>query len=123
MRTLYIAALVFTTFHTAHAGALNLVYNIRNELSIFVVVGVGLAMVLFIMGLIGFLASAGDQSAHDKGRQRMVWGIIALFFMVSIWGIVNILQTMLGAGWNQGCTPTKIQVNSSSGGPYIDECL
>jgi hypothetical protein len=122
MRILYIFTLLLAVPNLTHAGAIGLVRNITDELGIFVAVGIGIAMVLFMFGMIGFLAASGDQSAHDKGRQRMIWGIIALFFMVSIWGIVNIIQTLIGANVERGCTPTEIDV-SRTGGGYIQECL
>ncbi|PIR83701.1 hypothetical protein COU18_03440, partial [Candidatus Kaiserbacteria bacterium CG10_big_fil_rev_8_21_14_0_10_51_14] len=32
----------------------------------------------------------------SKGLQTMIWGIVAIFVMVSIWGLVRILQSTLG---------------------------
>lgn len=54
---------------------------------------VGLAVVLFFWGLVKYLWSiTGDTKEHEEGRQIMVWGVIAIFVMVSIWGIVAMLQ-------------------------------
>jgi hypothetical protein len=54
---------------------------------------VGLAVALFFWGIVKYLwSAAGDIKAHEEGRKMMAWGVIAIFVMVSIWGIVAILQ-------------------------------
>ena len=56
---------------------------------------VGVAVIVFIWGLITFIAKAGDETARKEGKTRMIWGVIALFVMVSIWGIVSYIGTTL----------------------------
>ena len=56
-----------------------------------------LALLGFIYGAIKFIYSAGDERARDAGKKTMVWGILALFFMVAVWGMVKVLkQTFFG---------------------------
>lgn len=59
---------------------------------------VGAALIVFIWGLIKFIGTAGDETGRTEGKQRMLWGIIALFVIVSIWGIVTFLQDATGTG-------------------------
>ncbi len=54
-----------------------------------------IALLVFFWGLARFILKAGEQEARDEGKQIMKWGIVALFVMVSIWGIVSFLQTDL----------------------------
>jgi hypothetical protein len=54
-----------------------------------------LALVFFIVGLIRFVIAADEEKRKD-GKSMMWWGIIALFVIVSIWGIVNFIGTNLG---------------------------
>lgn len=57
-----------------------------------------LALLFFIWGLAQFIWAAG-QGNEDKikaGKQLMFWGVIALFVMVSIWGIVEVLGRDFG---------------------------
>jgi hypothetical protein len=56
------------------------------------VVIVALAFLTFLWGLARFILSAGDEKAIDDGKKIMLWGTIALFVMVSVWGIVEILE-------------------------------
>lgn len=57
---------------------------------------IGIALIVFMWGLIIFMTHGGDERAHEEGRQRIVWGIIILFVVVSVWGIVNLLQRIVG---------------------------
>ncbi len=57
---------------------------------------VAIALVLFIWGLAVFIFRADDETERAKGRQLMIWGIISLFVIVSIWGIVVILRNLFG---------------------------
>ena len=53
-----------------------------------------LAIVVFFWGLIKYLWSMGAEDAHE-GLKIMFWGIVAVFVMVSIWGIIRLLQSSL----------------------------
>lgn len=37
-----------------------------------------------------------NEEKRKQGKQYMIWGIIALFVMVSIWGLVAILTNTFG---------------------------
>lgn len=62
---------------------------------------VALALLYFFWGLASYILAAGDEEAKAKGRSIMIGGIIALFVIVSIWGIVNVLGNTLGIGQGQ----------------------
>ena len=51
------------------------------------------AIIYFLWGLTKFITTAGgDAEAHESGRNIMIWGVIAIFVMASVWGLVKILQ-------------------------------
>lgn len=52
---------------------------------------VALALLYFFYGLAKFILYSDDEAKRKENRNIMVWGIIALFVMVSIWGIINVL--------------------------------
>jgi hypothetical protein len=52
-----------------------------------------LAVFYFLWTLANYVRKAGEEQA--EARQQMIWGIIILFVMVSLWGIVNILRATL----------------------------
>jgi uncharacterized membrane protein HdeD (DUF308 family) len=52
---------------------------------------IGLALLVFLWGVFKYIF-AGDATAKKESIQYITWGIIALFVMVSIWGLVILLQ-------------------------------
>jgi len=48
----------------------------------------GLALLVFIWGLVKFISKAGDEKSHEEGKNLMKWGLIALFVMVSFKAII-----------------------------------
>lgn len=53
---------------------------------------IGLAVVVFLWGVIKFVISESDGD-KQKGKEFILWGIVGLFVMVSIWGLENILAS------------------------------
>jgi hypothetical protein len=52
---------------------------------------------MFIWGAVRFfLIDADDQEKRTQGKQFMLWGIIALAVMISIWGLVRIVGSTFG---------------------------
>lgn len=49
------------------------------------------ALLVFLYGLMRYMMDAGDDSKREESRQYMVYGIIGLFVMVSMWGLVQVL--------------------------------
>lgn len=68
---------------------LALATNIINQLMPFIV---ALAVLYFIWGVFQFVMASGDDEARKVGRTKMMWGIIGIFVMVSVWGLVNLLE-------------------------------
>jgi len=55
-----------------------------------------LAIVLFIWGVIQYVINTEDEAKKKKGKSFMIWGIIALAVMTSVWGIVAVLGKTFG---------------------------
>ena len=54
------------------------------------------AVLIFFWGIIKYIKAAGDATEKAASRSIMIWGIVALFVMVSVWGLVGILSGTLG---------------------------
>jgi len=51
-----------------------------------------LAIAAFVWGVVNFFIIGADEEAkRSQGKQFMIWGIIALAVMLSVWGLVKIL--------------------------------
>ena len=53
---------------------------------------IGLAVLWFIWGVFSFIRAAGDEEGRKKGRDMMIWGIVGIAVMISVWGLVNLLS-------------------------------
>ncbi len=63
-----------------------------------------IAIIYFFWGLVKYIKSAGDPKAAAEGRSIMIWGIIALVVMVSVYGLIAWVQSAFGI--QGGATPT-----------------
>lgn len=56
------------------------------------------AFLFFLIGMLRFFYSQSDED-RAKGKQHMVWGIVGLVVLFSVWGLVRLLLSILpGAG-------------------------
>lgn len=56
----------------------------------------GFALVVFFWGLARYMYNSGSEESKAQGRRIMIGGVIALFIMTSIWGIVTFIATDIG---------------------------
>jgi hypothetical protein len=56
------------------------------------------ALLSFFYGLMRFILNVGNtgEKAVKEGKDLMVWGLVALFVMVSVWGILRFFYSDLG---------------------------
>ena len=53
---------------------------------------------LFVYGLVQFLWRLDEGGDNAAGKQHMIWGIVGMFIMVSVWGIVSIIENTFEIG-------------------------
>ena len=96
----YISLLLLSVFPTSVFAAIynaqGLLVALLNLFNSLIYVVFGFALVLFFWGLAKFILKSGDEKSHEDGRRLMFWGVIALFVMASIWGIIAVLQDDFG---------------------------
>ncbi len=83
------------------ANSLTSLGGIVNYISCFLVKFIipllmSLAVAGFIWGIIKYFINPDNEEQKKKGKDFMVWGLIALFVIVSMWGIVAIFSNTLG---------------------------
>jgi len=54
-----------------------------------------LATLVFLIGVLRFVANGADEEARKKGKDFMIWGIFAMAVMISIWGLVRVITGSL----------------------------
>jgi hypothetical protein len=72
---------------------------------------VGLAVLVFLWGVVSYVAAGGDERARTDAVQYIFWGIIGLFVMVSVWGLVAILSNTFGFPLGVPLAPTSASPN------------
>lgn len=65
---------------------------------------IGFALVLFLYAVVKYIAHAGDQKAADEGAKMMSYGVLVLFVMACVWGIVKLGLAFLGFDGGQDAT-------------------
>ncbi|PIR38243.1 MAG: hypothetical protein COV34_01350 [Candidatus Zambryskibacteria bacterium CG10_big_fil_rev_8_21_14_0_10_42_12] len=74
----------------------DIVVSIGDIIDLLVPIVFALAILYFFWGLAQFILASGDETARAEGRQKMIWGIVAIAVMASIWGLVFFLQDAVG---------------------------
>ena len=56
-----------------------------------------LALVMFLWGIVQFISNAENEEKLSEGKEHMLWGIVGMFIMVSVFGIMNLICNTIGA--------------------------
>ncbi|MBN2094021.1 MAG: hypothetical protein JW740_01470 [Candidatus Zambryskibacteria bacterium] len=65
------------------------------------------AFLVFVWGIAKFIRAAGSEKEIKDSKNLIIWGVIGIFIMVSIWGIIAFLSSEFGFG-NQPLIPQII---------------
>jgi hypothetical protein len=89
--------MIFEIIPIAEASITTLMSSINrviiNPLIVFMF---ALAIVYFLYGLMQYLLSPDNEEIRRNSKQHMLWGIIGMFIMIAVFGIMNVLLTTLG---------------------------
>jgi uncharacterized membrane protein YidH (DUF202 family) len=55
-----------------------------------------LALVYFLYGLVEFLQNAESPEKRVTGQSHMIWGVVGMFIMISVFTIMRILRETVG---------------------------
>ncbi|HET8574872.1 MAG TPA: hypothetical protein VFM02_01720 [Candidatus Paceibacterota bacterium] len=70
----------------------SLLYSAGSILQTIIALLIALTVLFFFYGIVRFMFAAGNEESRKQGINLMIYGIIALFVMVSLWGLVFVLQ-------------------------------
>jgi len=85
---------------------------------------IGIGTIVFLVGVIKYVMSQGDETKLKAGRQYMLYGIIGLTVMVAVWGFVNVvIYTIFGSATDLG-KPNVTPFGEGSGTrPSGEDCI
>lgn len=94
--TCAVLALSLLQFHTASAATFkSLVETVISTFGTSLVTLIfALAFVYFMWGVVQYVLYP-DGESKDKGKQMMVWGVIGLAVMFSVYGLIRIVANTL----------------------------
>lgn len=76
----------------AHAATYPLLQNIKAQIiNPLIAFMVAIGLVVFIYGVVEMIQGADSEEKRSEGRQHMIWGVIGLFVMVAVIGILNVV--------------------------------
>ena len=78
------------------ANVLDVLREINTILSTIIPILMVLATVVFLWGVIRYVTASGDEDKLKEGRQFIIFGLIGLFVMVAVWGVVRALVSQFG---------------------------
>lgn len=70
-----------------------LIAFLKDTLSTATVLILAAAVVYFLWNVFGYVMSAGDPDARKEKQNGVIYGVIGIAVMVSIWGLVNFLTS------------------------------
>ncbi len=94
MKKFIIPVLVFTPFLAsaqAFGNVNTLLVGFKTLVDTATPIVVGLALLGFFWGLAVFVFNAANEEKRAEGRSVMIWGVVALFVMMSVWGLVRFI--------------------------------
>lgn len=60
------------------------------------------AFLVFVWGVAKFIKSSGSDKEIKEKKNLLIWGIIGIFVLVTIWGIIAFLRSEFGFGGDIG---------------------
>jgi hypothetical protein len=86
-------ALPLTSF-AALGNISELVTDIGNIVNQIIPILFAVALLVFFYGLVKYIF--GAEHNKDSAKKTMIWGVVALFVMASVWGLVRFIGEAVG---------------------------
>jgi Type IV secretion system pilin len=98
----------------------------KSILDLLIPMTVALAIIFFFYGIAQFVRSAGDVKTLEAGKNKMIWGVVGIFVILSLPGIIKYIGDSLGIDTNikSVSAPSTLRgsgSSSTSGTPCYDE--
>ena len=75
-----------TTLYRINAGIINPVIEFA-----FII-----ATIVFLWGVVQFIAGAADKDKRQIGKDHMLWGVVGFLIMFGVFGIISIITNTIG---------------------------
>ena len=76
---------------------MNILSKIKSEiLNPLILLFFALAVGYFLFGVMKFVQNQDNEEAQTEGKQHMIWGVVGIFLMLAVYGILGFIATTLG---------------------------
>ena len=102
----FLPAAAFAQYQV-QTGFVDSVINLINKLISFAFPALtAIAVIVFIVMLIKFIWA--EPAKKEEGRKGLIYALVALFIIVSLFGILKVLQNITGTGGNNTIDATQV---------------
>lgn len=102
----FIPAAAFAQY-TVQIGFVDSVINLINKLISFAFPALtAIAVIVFIYTLIKYIMA--DPAEKEKDRKGLIYSLLALFIIVSLFGILRVMQNITGTSGNNTIDATQV---------------
>lgn len=81
---------------TSNGGLAGFLNSLKSLMDRIVPLLIGLAVIAFLYGVLRFVFNAGNEDARKQGKDFIIYGLIGIVVMISVWGLVFFVQNSLG---------------------------
>ncbi|MCK5095809.1 MAG: hypothetical protein KAR24_00445 [Candidatus Pacebacteria bacterium] len=74
----------------------NLVTGVGGIVTLLPPIIIGIAVVYFLWGVVKFVGAGDDEEKRGSAKQIITYGLIGIMVMVALWGIIDVLMSILG---------------------------
>lgn len=92
------------------SNIIQFVEEIGNIIGVLIPIAFALILLFFFWGLAKYMF--GDAEDKEKGKNLMIYGVIALFVAASIWGLVAFLREVFGVDANTAVNNPFVRENN-----------
>lgn len=86
--------------YVGNQNAFTLLSTGQSLMNLLIRVLVGFAILMIIIGVVRFImaGASGSEEAQAKAKGTILYGVLGLFVITTIWGLVAIVRRTLGTG-------------------------
>ncbi len=104
--TLFVSNILFLFVFTLTSAQLGDLIDSTEQASqlvnLFTSIAVAIAFLFFFWNLGKFILKSDDEKTKEQAVRRMGWSSLAIFFIVSIWGVIGFIGELVGIDQDPG---------------------
>jgi hypothetical protein len=86
----------FTPLLAGAATVGSVIDNLQGILNALIPLLMVAAFVVFLWGVVKFILAGGDEEKRKSAKNFIIYGLIGLFVMVAVWGIIKLVAGTFG---------------------------